>query len=57
MLWCPLEVPLWGTSNEHPQHMFFVEKQEKYQFFWDEKKCLIWSYELTSFLEKKIIGP
>ena len=22
MLWCSLEVPHWGASNEYPQHMF-----------------------------------
>ena len=27
MLWCSLEVPRWGTSNEYPQHVF-VEKED-----------------------------
>ena len=33
-----LEVPLRGTSNDYPQHLF-VEEQEKYiNIFWLRKK-------------------
>ena len=34
-----LEAPRRGASNEYPQHVF-VEKQERYQHFSDEKSAL-----------------
>ena len=39
MLWCSLEAPLQGASNEYPQHVF-MEKQVKYRHFLDEKRAL-----------------
>ena len=33
MLQFSLEAPRLGASNEYPQHMFFVKKCEKYQYF------------------------
>ena len=43
MLWALLEAPLWGASNEYPQHIFHWEiRKVSAVFGW--KKCLICSY-------------
>ena len=36
MLWYSLEAPLWGASNEYPQHMFSWRNEKKYKYFWVE---------------------
>ena len=40
--WYSLEAPRWGTSNEYPQHMFFLWRNQKNIFL---IPCLIWSYD------------
>ena len=49
-----LEVPQWGTSNEYPKHMFYVEIRKISTIFgW--KKCLIWKYMYFIFTGDNII--
>ena len=38
----------WGASNEYQKHVF-VEKYEKYQYFWIEKKSIL-SRAMTKFI-------
>ena len=39
-----LEAPLWGTSNEYPQHVFCAGIRKILVFCWWKKKRFIWSY-------------
>ena len=45
--WYSLEALWQATSGEYPQHMFSWRNKKKYQYFWVEKKHLIWSYVCT----------
>ena len=37
MLWCSLEVPRWGASNEYPQHMSLLRNKKNIDTFWLNK--------------------
>ena len=34
MLWYLIEAPLWGASNEYPQHMFLWQSKKNISTFW-----------------------
>ena len=56
MYWYPLEASCQGTSNEY-HNIFFVEKKEKYQYFFAEKAPYLELWSTFNFKTTPQIRP
>ena len=55
MLWFSLEVSHWGTSNEHPQHIFLWRNKKNISYF-VEKAPEVWlclGYTMQKYVDSE----